>query len=765
MFKSPFIHQKSNNMRTFYLLMSFMLLAFTANAQYVYTNFESSADEEFSGWPNVPTTIVNPDASGLNTSANVGEWVRSGDQWAHVYCELDGKIDFTESTSFMMKIWSPIACDILFKLEDKANAGIFAEVSQSISSTQEWVELSFDFSEAATGTFDKIIIFMDFATVEDHTFYFDDVIGPEYGTGTPPIAAHIYNDFDENQTDPIEGWPNVPTRIENPDASGINTSAYVGQWERSEEMYSHMFLEIPGRVDFTTGEVFYLKIWSPIACDVLFKLESRVDPNNFIESTQTITTASQWVELSFTFPGGASDIYDKIVIFPDFAMANNNTFFIDDLAGPSYAGGPGPKPLEATDVQDNFENDGYSTINDWKFQDPEMVDLTITEDPLNAANHVADYMRSGTFEWTNAQCVLDHRMDLSQRNVFEVKAYFPSTNTYSDQLTKTLAIKLQNSLLEGNAWSTQTEIILEVTEMDQWVDLVFDFSAVADSVNYDQIVVQFGGEGHFAAGTFYFDDFALMGGPGPKPLLATDVQDNFENDGTSTMHDWKFQDPEMMDLTIVEDPMNAENHVVDYIRSGDFEWANAQVILDHRMDLSERNQFELYVYFPSTNNYDEQLTPTAALKLQNSLLGGDAWSTQTEIKLEVTEFDAWVRLVFDYSAIADSANYDQIVVQLGGEGHFVPAEFYFDDIKLLGATGINEANYQTINIYPNPADQYIYMGQTFKSMRIYNMQGALVLEQEAADNSIQVGQLKAGVYFLTALSENGEKFSTRFIKK
>jgi len=585
----------------------------------------------------------------------------------------------------------------------------------------------------------------------------------------------------------------------------------------------------------------------------------------------------------------------------------------------------GVKPYLALDVQDNFEDDGWGTIDDWKFQDSDiLVDLTVIPEPGNPSNHVADYNRSGAFLYTNAQFILDHRMDLTQRNKFELKVYFPSSNDYTGGLTPTAAIKLQNSLLGGNAWTTQTEVNLDVTEFDQWVTLTFDFIAAADRDDYDQVVVQLGGEAHNVPGQFYFDDIELLPvqsgpnadfsatptsgfapltvqftnlstgglsvwawdfendgvvdsneenpshtydapgsysvklqignvfngdieikenyivvselveppyiytdfddnvnhtfegwpnmpetianpdpsginvsdsvgqwarstepyanvysifentinfsegsiftlqvwapiecevlfklestltgqstqrfanvsaaeewqllgfdftgeqsdvydniiiffdfendidnlfffddirGPEPngqplyKPLLALDVQDNFEDDGYSTIDQWYFQDPDLVPLNVVEDPVNAANHVADYDRSGSFEWTNAQFILDHRMDLSERNIFEVKVYSPA-GNAAKAIENIAAIKLQNSLLGEFAYTTEKELISPIGVYDEWVTLQFDFSEIADSVNYDQVVVQLGGQGHFDPGQFYFDDFMLLDA--------------------------------------------------------------------------------
>jgi len=645
-------------------------------------------------------------------------------------------------------------------------------------------------------------------------------------------AQYIYNDFDANQNEEFSGWPNVPVIVANPDASGINTSPNVAQFDRTDwAQWDHVYSNLPGKIDFTTGTTFSVKVYSPITCDVLFKLEDQANGGIFVERLLSITSANQWVQLDFDFTGEASDTYDKIVIFFDFATFNANTFYFDDVEGPNYFTFV-PKPLEASDVQDNFEDDGWGTIDEWIFQNPGNDPLPTTVDPEDGSNTVADYNRTGAFEWCNAQAELDHRLDLLNRNQFDLRVYFPSSNDYSGDLANTVAMKLQNSLLGDNGWTTQTEIIHTINDFDQWVTVTFDFSSVSDREDYDKIVIQFGGEGHWAPGQFYLDDLFLqyvdppyiyndfdenqnaefegwpnmplivpnpdasgintsanvaewtrsteqwanvytslegqfdfatgtffqlkvyspiactvllkledqndpninvqdtayitltnewellnfnfigaatdtydkiiiffdfastddhlfyfdeVTGPendAPKPLLALDVQDNFEDDGWGTIDAWFFQDPNMDTLQTTTDPEDSGNTVADYNRSGGFEWANAQFVLDHRMDLSVRNEFEMDVYLPSSNDYSGPLTPTAAIKLQNSLLGGNAWTTQTEVKITVDTFDEWVTLVFDFSAIADSVNYDQVVIQMGGEGHWVPGQFYFDNLDL-----------------------------------------------------------------------------------
>ncbi len=310
-----------------------------------------------------------------------------------------------------------------------------------------------------------------------------------------------------------------------------------------------------------------------------------------------------------------------------------------------------------------------------------------------------------------------------------------------------------------------------------WETIIFDFANEApgtEPIHYDwyynkaSIFFNFGTEGATAGEkTYYWDDVEFIGGGvEPKPYLALDVQDNFEDDGWGTITTWQFQDPDLEDITIIEDPTEPGNHILDYVRSGSFEWTNAQFILDHTMDLTERHIFEVRAYFPSSNDYSGDLTPTLALKLQNSLLGGNAWMTQTEVKLTVDTFDEWLTLEFDFSAVSDSVNYDQVVVQFGGEGHFVPGQFHLDDLMLLEVpNSIDETAVAELIIYPNPASDVLRISESenFLQLELYNITGQRVMRLDKVPVQIQVGHLPEGVYTIKATSTSGEQITSKLI--
>lgn len=500
-------------------------------------------------------------------------------------------------------------------------------------------------------------------------------------------AQYIYNDYDANQNVTFYAWPNAPIVIPNPYPSGINTSATVAQWDRSnwaqwDNVYTN---NLPGTIDFTTGTVFSVKIYSPITCDVLFKLEGNAAP---VERLLSITTPNQWVQLNFDFAGEATDTYNKLVFFIDFATFNANTFYFDDIEGPAYGGGgTGGATLTLPITFDDPDAD-YDLI-DFGGNSSEII-----IDPDDSNNNIVETIKSGTAElW--AGTTVGGTVGLAEPIPFAQDTTLMSVRVWSPETGIPVRLKAEDAT--NPSITVETEAVTTVAM--QWDTLLFNFAQPASGTpaidynnNYNKLSIffNFGTTGaESGEQTYYWDDIEFVGAAEPKPLLALDIQDNFENDGWGTIDEWYFQDPNMNELTTTTDPENEDNTVANYNRSGSFMYTNAQFVLDHRMDLSVRNKFNLDVYFPSSNDYSGNLTTTAAIKLQNSLLGGNAWTTQTEVILSVEELDTWVTLTFDFSSVSDREDYDQVVVQLGGEGHWVPGQFYFDNLDLEHIPFIN----------------------------------------------------------------------------
>ncbi|MEH0156014.1 PKD domain-containing protein [Limibacter armeniacum] len=176
------------------------------------------------------------------------------------------------------------------------------------------------------------------------------------------------------------------------------------------------------------------------------------------------------------------------------------------------------KPIEVNDLHDDFEGNGNLT---WFIEEVEGFDVYDNPAPvgINTSAKVAKYTRTGDNEWANAQIQLGYRMDLTTRNVIKVKVFIPTYNDYTSEnggtvggtLQKKLSLKLQDSQHLA-PWETQIEVahVIDDSQLGQWVELEFDFSAAADRTDFDKIIVQFGGEGHFNPGIFFLDDIELL---------------------------------------------------------------------------------------------------------------------------------------------------------------------------------------------------------------------------------------------------------------
>ncbi len=140
---------------------------------------------------------------------------------------------------------------------------------------------------------------------------------------------------------------------------------------------------------------------------------------------------------------------------------------------------------------------------------------------INTSNKV--YMYEKTTEFYSNLMIPNqgYKFDLTEQNTITMKVYLPSFNDYETEgevagswiaksnLQRAVAVKLQDSTLGDNAWSTQAQVLIEDLPTDEWTEVTFDFSAFADREDFDQIVIQFGNEGHNMPGLFFFDDFSF----------------------------------------------------------------------------------------------------------------------------------------------------------------------------------------------------------------------------------------------------------------
>ncbi|WP_242927559.1 PKD domain-containing protein [Pontibacter vulgaris] len=176
-----------------------------------------------------------------------------------------------------------------------------------------------------------------------------------------------------------------------------------------------------------------------------------------------------------------------------------------------------------------------------------------------------------------------------------------------------------------------------------------------------------------------------------KPYKITDIYDNFDTDGNVT---WK---KETLMLNESYDnpapvPINTSAKVAMYVKQDGqpYEFANMFTDFAHKLDLRQRHIFKLKVYIPGYNDYvtaagedwaNKNLLKQVSVKLQDGT-AAQPWANQAEVKQAVTVTDKWVELTFDFGPHAARTDLDRIVIQIGGEGNFIPGIFFLDDFRL-----------------------------------------------------------------------------------
>jgi hypothetical protein len=135
---------------------------------YLFSDFEGAA----------ASVVSNPNSSGINVSANVGEMLKyDGAVYAGSTLALDNAIDFASGSVITMKVLAARAVPVLLKLE-----GLNVEQTANHSGSGEWEELTFDFTGLTGNGATAITLIFDLGVVgdadgnpNDWTFYFDDI--------------------------------------------------------------------------------------------------------------------------------------------------------------------------------------------------------------------------------------------------------------------------------------------------------------------------------------------------------------------------------------------------------------------------------------------------------------------------------------------------------------------------------------------------------------------------------------------------------------
>ncbi len=128
-----------------------------------------------------------------------------------------------------------------------------------------------------------------------------------------------------------------------------------------------------------------------------------------------------------------------------------------------------------------------------------------------------------------------------------------------------------------------------------------------------------------------------------------------------------------------------------------------------------------------------------------------------------TVVNTWKLVDLSSLGTIDALEFSLVSTNYGDYGMTNPAYFCFDDIVYTSESASEEYDFG-LKLYPNPAQNMIFLNgvSTQAQISLYNISGKLIAED--LSSTIDVSNLKSGVYFLN-ISENNQNYHAKFIKQ
>ena len=486
--------------------------------------------------------VTNPVAEDINTSAQTARMLKfDAEPFGGSTLTLDSPVSLPGGRPVTMKVWSPRAVDVLVKIE-----GPVEDEKTVTHGGTGWEELTFDFSNFSGSVVGLTFIF-DLGTngdaandPENWTFYYDDILLPSAGgdSGSGGLVTDFEGPPESYDFGPDGGFGGGAAQvIANPVVDGNNTSAQVARMQKfAAEPFGGATLALDSTLNVPSGSSFTMKVWSPRAVDVLFKLEGGPDAESNVTHG-----GSGWETLTFNFSGisgsftGITFIFDNGTVGDAGNDPDNWTFYFDDIilvtdddGGPVDPGGP-----EGLVTDFEGPTTAYDFGPDGGFEGG-FAEATSNPFPggINPSARVARLLKFAGAPFAGSTLM------------------FPTPETANP-----LSVPIDSSFTM-KVWAAREVDILFKPEGGPdaettvthggtgWEDLTFNFPGFTGNVTGITFIFDNGTVGDAEADpvnwTFYIDDIILVSDDGGEPPPGDDTLEDFEGDPASyTFNDFE----------------------------------------------------------------------------------------------------------------------------------------------------------------------------------------------------------------------------------
>jgi hypothetical protein len=451
------------------------------------------------------SVVTNPKPGTINTSSKVGKMVKNAPEvWGGSLIGLSSPIDFSVNKIMRLKVYSPrVGAKVLLKVENAGNNGVFFEKEAATTVANQWQDLTFDFRAINTSnSYNNVVLIFDLGTPgngsSDFTFYFDDL---RQTNTIEELALPMSFESTALNYDFVNFGGAGASVVNNPNATGINTSSKVGKMVKgAPEVWAGSFISLANPIDFSTRKFMKVKVHSPrVGAKLLLKVENQTNGGISFEKEVATTVANAWEELTFDFTAiNTANSYQKVVLIFDLGTAgdgsSNYTYYFDDISQSLKADELGiPMNFESSTLTYGFFNfDGGNAS----------VVANPSKTGINTSNKVGKMVKGpGGQPWGGSFIELASPIDFSAGKMVKVKVFSPRVGAK-------LLFKVEN--LANGGINFEKEVT--TTKSGQWEELSFDYSAINTSNTYQRVVLIFdlGTAGDGSANfTYYFDDITV----------------------------------------------------------------------------------------------------------------------------------------------------------------------------------------------------------------------------------------------------------------
>lgn len=645
------------SLQTFWLVLCSLTLI---SGQTVLEDFENGASLPWNGsfGDGVFTVVENPavadtlqDPLMINRSDSCGSYMKEeGRAFSLLIAVMDNPMDLTTNNKFKIQVNAPVATSLLFKLEGDGEA---LEVRQNISVTNRWIEYSFDCSAAASfTTINKIILFFDPGNgPSSDTYLFDNltVEAADECAGTMAIDG-IFDDFEcqRNITYGNPGYLDI-VAIDNPDASGINTSSKVGQYTDTGGTFHALVMDFGGPIPLEERSLLSFKLWAPKAGRFLTKLERGGSPA--VEKDVQVETLNTWVEYTIDYSDQAGASHNALVFFFNAGQdpEEGDVYFIDDI---EWSEAPSGQVLE------DFEGGAKLFWEPLSGNTDLHGTFAVISNPdasgVNTSADIGSYTK-GSSNFSTLTGLLTNGLDLTAFAQLNLQVWAPAG-------ASSITLQLQ-SPTQGTK-----EVTRDITETEVWTELNFNFDEFSTITDFQQVSLLFD-PGTPSNNTYFFDNLS-QGSATVDPCENVEAIANIVDDFSCQRNVEITGGAGQLEVVnnpvpggIKPDPLDKVGQYTDPMD----QFSALVYNYGEALDLSINNQLAVKIWSP-------KIVP-----LGFKLEGGS--SPAVEIVTDVTASEGWVEYIVDFSAEAEADHQRLVIFFNFAQVSDVEDVYYIDDVE------------------------------------------------------------------------------------